>query len=492
MSSPPILIVGAGPTGLSAAYHLGADALLVERERTVGGQCRSMAVKGFIFDQAPHVMTSNDPYVLGLYDLLLGDNVQWQDREAWVYSKSVYTRYPFQASLYGLPPEVVKECLLGAIEARYGDWRSAQERARATSSGEAVVPSLTDWVSKLAQAGASNGNGSANGSAAPLAKTPGVEPPHNLEEIIYQLWGPGIARHFSIPYNRKLWGIPLEEIDPSILAGRVPQPDLSDMLEGALSDTHQSGPSSRFGYPQHGGSQALMNGFLPHLRGPIRLNADVTRVSVRDHTVTFADGSTATYDTLISTIPLPELVRRLSDDAPLEVRNAAAGLHHVSLRCVHLGFGRPKLTYKHWIYYPEDTVFHRIFVQGNASADCNPPGGFGITCEVSYSDRKPLMFDGASLIARCINDCRRVGIIGDLVPVWAAFTTDQPYAYVIHDHEHAERVRVIRDWMAAHDIVLAGRYGEWSHHDAAQAFLAGRAAADRAHATLASHDYRVA
>jgi len=90
VSSPPILIVGAGPTGLSAAYHLGADALLVERERTVGGQCRSMAVKGFIFDQAPHVMTSNDPYVLGLYDLLLGDNVQWQDREAWVYSKSVY------------------------------------------------------------------------------------------------------------------------------------------------------------------------------------------------------------------------------------------------------------------------------------------------------------------------------------------------------------------------------------------------------------------
>jgi protoporphyrinogen oxidase len=76
--------------------------------------------------------------------------------------------------------------------------------------------------------------------------------------------------------------------------------------------------------------------------------------------------------------------------------------------------------------------------------------------------------------------------------VWAAFTTDQPYAYVIHDHEHAERVRVIRDWMSAHDIVLAGRYGEWSHKDSTQAFLAGRAAADRAHAALSSHDYRVA
>jgi UDP-galactopyranose mutase len=102
------------------------------------------------------------------------------------------------------------------------------------------------------------------------------------------------------------------------------------------------------------------------------------------------------------------------------------------------------------------------------------------------------MFDGASLIARCINDCRRVGIIGDLVPIWAAFTSDLPYAYVIHDHERDERVRVIRDWLALHDIVLAGRYSEWSHHDAAHSFLSGRAAADRAHASVAAHEHRVA
>ncbi len=52
--------------------------------------------------------------------MLLGDNVHWQDREAWIYSKNVYTRYPFQGALYGLPPEVIKECLVGAIEARFG------------------------------------------------------------------------------------------------------------------------------------------------------------------------------------------------------------------------------------------------------------------------------------------------------------------------------------------------------------------------------------
>src|SRR5581483_6147603 len=116
-------VIGAGPTGLSAAYHLGKDALLIEQNATVGGWCRSLEANGFTFDYAGHIMVSNEPYVHELYDMLLGDNVHWQDREAWIFSKDVYTRYPFQGALYGLPPKVIKECLVGAIEARFGSMK---------------------------------------------------------------------------------------------------------------------------------------------------------------------------------------------------------------------------------------------------------------------------------------------------------------------------------------------------------------------------------
>ena len=118
-AEPPVVIIGAGPTGLSAAYHLQSDALLLEQNDRIGGWCRSIQANGFTFDFAGHIMFSNDPYVHELYQLLLGENVHWQDREAWIFSKGVYTRYPFQGALYGLPAEVIKECLLGAIEARY-------------------------------------------------------------------------------------------------------------------------------------------------------------------------------------------------------------------------------------------------------------------------------------------------------------------------------------------------------------------------------------
>ena len=134
MASIDTVIIGAGPTGLSAAYHIGKDSLLLEQNDRVGGWCRSIEDGGFTFDFAGHIMFSNDPYVHRLYDMLVGDNVHWQQREAWIFSKNTYTRYPFQGSLYGLPPEVVTECILGAIEARFG------AIAAPSAAGDAPAP----------------------------------------------------------------------------------------------------------------------------------------------------------------------------------------------------------------------------------------------------------------------------------------------------------------------------------------------------------------
>jgi UDP-galactopyranose mutase len=434
----PALIVGAGPTGLSAAYHLGEDALLIEQQQTVGGWCRSFVDRGFTFDWAGHIMFSKDPYVLELYRLLLGDNVHWQDREAWIFSQGVYTRYPFQGALYGLPAAVIKECIMGAIEARFG---TAPSPNAPRASGSKAAP-------------------------------------RNFLEFIYKVWGRGIARHFAIPYNEKLWAMPLDEMETSWLGGRVPLPDLEDMIEGALSPVAKPmGPNARFGYPLHGGFQALMNGFLPHIRGEVRLNTQAVRISPSRRTATFADGTSARYEHMISTIPLPRLVALCGDEAPAAVREAARGLRHLSVRCVNIGVGRPDITDKHWIYYPEQSVFHRIFVQGNASPHCNPPGGFGFTCEITYSPSKPLPCDGDALIRRCIDDAISVGFIRADDPIWAANQVDLPIAYVVYDHPRAANVELIREWLSKYGILLAGRYSEWEYYNSDHAFIAGLKAA---------------
>ena len=487
-AAPPVVIIGAGPTGLSAAYHLGRDSILIERGPTVGGWCRSVEDHGFTFDYAGHIMFSNDPYVHQLYQLLLGDNVHWQDREAWIYSKQVYTRYPFQGALFGLPPEVIKECIVGAIEARFGSLNAkVPPEAPAGTSVDYTGPDRRGMFEPLmhnqatADVKSATARRSAYAGVERRRSVPYKGPPRNFEEFIYKVWGAGIAKHFAIPYNRKLWAVPLDEMETSWLGGRVPLPDLEEMIGGALHPVGKPmGPNARFGYPLRGGFQALMNGFLPLLKGELRLDSEVTAISPAEHRVTLRDGTTLTYQRLVSTMPLPQLVAALGSEAPARIRAAAAALRHVSVRCVNIGVGRENLTEKHWIYYPEDTVFHRIFVQGNASPYCNAPGGFGLTCEITYSDAKPLPAHGDELIRRCIEDCIRVGIFRASDPIWCANQVDLPVAYVVYDHDRARNVRLIRDWLADHGITLAGRYAEWEYYNSDHAFIAGKKAAEDA------------
>src|SRR6202008_3788334 len=163
-------------------------------------------------------------------------------------------------------------------EARYGDWRRPLVEGQAASNG-------------------AHCNGHANGAPIrdccadgileadlpTVAAENGAEP-QNFEEFIYKVWGAGIAKHFAIPYNRKLWTVPLSEMETSWLAGRVPLPDLASIVKGALSPVPRPmGPNARFGYPKRGGFQALMDGFLPHLLGDVRLRAEVSSISPARH-----------------------------------------------------------------------------------------------------------------------------------------------------------------------------------------------------------------
>jgi len=145
---------------------------------------------------------------------------------------------------------------------------------------------------------------------------------------------------------------------------------------------------------------------------------------------------------------------------------------------VNIGINRENVTDKHWIYYPEDTIFHRIFVQGNASPACNAPGGFGFTCEISYSPWKPLPVDGDELIARCVEDCIKVGMMNPDDKVVTANLVDMPYAYVIYDHARNKNVATVKAWLEKFNIILAGRYSEWEYYNSDHAFLAGKKAAE--------------
>jgi protoporphyrinogen oxidase len=115
-----LLIVGAGLAGLSTALHLGpgADLAVIDTLHHVGGKACTEKIGEFLFDVTGHWLHLRDPGMRAMIGQLMGEDAFYRvDRVSRIWSHGVYTEYPFQANTFGLPPAVVHECLMGAIEA---------------------------------------------------------------------------------------------------------------------------------------------------------------------------------------------------------------------------------------------------------------------------------------------------------------------------------------------------------------------------------------
>ena len=119
------LILGAGLTGLSAAYHLkGHNFLVIEKNGYPGGLCTTEHKEGFLFDQTGHWLHMKDERTKALFKTLFNDEFVEIVRKTFVFSHNVYTQYPFQSNTYGLPADVIKECVIGFIKAHYENDKS--------------------------------------------------------------------------------------------------------------------------------------------------------------------------------------------------------------------------------------------------------------------------------------------------------------------------------------------------------------------------------
>src|SRR5687768_14443530 len=121
-STTPVAILGAGLTGMAAAHALGRAGVgyrLFERLQRPGGHAVTTEEAGFRFDRTGHLLHLRDAETRALALSWIGDDWLEIERRSRIWSNGVYTRYPFQANTFGLPPQVAKECLLGFLEAHF-------------------------------------------------------------------------------------------------------------------------------------------------------------------------------------------------------------------------------------------------------------------------------------------------------------------------------------------------------------------------------------
>src|SRR5271165_1082696 len=264
-----VVILGGGLAGLTASLYCGAP--VYEAENIAGGAALSDSTDGFVFDRGIHVLQSKNRVILELLSEL-GISFASYSRKASIYSHGRYTAYPFQVNTAGLPMGLRARCVRDFL------WRDRHKE------------------------------------------------PTNYEEWMYRNLGTGFAETFLIPYSEKFWTVHPREMTWEWTGGRVPQPTTSQVLRGALWNKQTPiGTNANFRYPQGGAGYGAIAEALLKRTGPVQLGYRATRLDTVNKQITFSNGDSVHYDLLISTIPLPELIR-ICPDAPAEVRDACSRL----------------------------------------------------------------------------------------------------------------------------------------------------------------------
>ena len=422
----PVAILGAGLTGMSASLELGQRQVphrIFEKLAQPGGHAVTREELGFRFDRTGHLLhLKSDALRAEVLRWIGPDHLQIQRRSV-IWSNGVYTRYPFQANTFGLPPEVAYECVQGFIEAHF-----AQHAAE----------------------------------------------PTNFEEFCEQHFGPGFSRHFMIPYNSRLWGVHPREITSSWCQRFVPLPRLEDVIAGAVGlNDRELGYNSNSIYPRLGIGElaAGMARRIPHLeleRSPLSIELGRRRLVFENEQVDF--------DVLISTIPLPKLLG-LVDVVPEPVRRAAAKLRCSHLHYLDVALRRPAGRDFHWAYVPEAKYpFYRVGCYSHFSAALAPPGKSSLYVELA-DRRAPDLSQVLPEVTRGLIEMGVIDAPEDIEFVRARYLD---FAYVIFDHDYFAALDVIRPFLAEARLISSGRYGDWNYSAMEDAIAFGKTAAEQA------------
>lgn len=418
------LIIGSGPTGLGAAHRLKelgiTDFLVLEKENKIGGLATSFVdEKGFTWDVGGHVQFSHYQYFDDLMIKALGAE-GWleHERESWVWMNNRFVPYPFQNNIRHLPKDVMWDCLQGIIQAHTDKGGSPEHFA--------------DWIRTT--------------------------------------FGEGIARHFMLPYNFKVWAYPPEQMSYEWIGERVAVTDLERVSRNIIfeQDDVSWGPNNTFRFPLKGGTGAIWDAVGRNLIGMehIRLQAQVKSIDSKKKKVLLLNDEEIEYEHLLSTMPLDLLVK-VTSEATEQEHEKASFLKYSHTNIVGIGLsGQPPehLKTKCWMYFPEShSPYYRVTVFSNYSPNNVPLPGrqWSLMTETSESEYKKV--DQENLVRHTIEALKQDQLISANDDILSVFKVRFHHGYPTPTLKRNEALSHLLPWFEKHDMYSRGRFGAWKY-----------------------------
>jgi protoporphyrinogen oxidase len=451
-----VVILGAGLSGLSAAYHLEKnnffDYKIFEKESIPGGLLRSTKHEGFTFDFTGHLLHISDDYFKNFLQTIAPENsFNKLTRKAFIHSHNIYTPYPFQMNLNGLPNNVIKECIKGFVE-----------RPQSSSSLTRLRQTRYNFIPSACKASVSRDG----------MKTT----PKNFYDWVLKYFGKGIGKHFLFPYNSKLLSVNLKDVHHSWTGRFVPKINLNDILEGALQKRsfHSVGYNHTFFYPKTNGIQYLIDCITKNIKTKINTDFAAKTIDTKNKCVIFENGHIEKFDILITTLPLNDLLNKLKTPTNNILKQSADKLLCNSVVNFNLGLNIKNLTDKHWVYTPEKKYpFYRFGFWNNFSQNMTPKNCSALYGEFSYipglKSRKQILNTTKKSIEQT---CSILGISNKNIV--AKKILPIPRAYVIYNKWREKYLPKIHKQLNGMEIYSIGRYGAWKYSSMQEAVIDGK------------------
>lgn len=429
MKSYPVVIIGAGPAGLTASYELvkkGIKPIVLEASDKVGGISRTETYKGYRFDIGGHRFFTKVKKVQDVWYEILKDDFIKVPRLSRIYYQGKFFNYPL--SLFN------------------------------TLSNLGIFPSFFILLSYLK-------------AKLKARLQPDIEP-ENFEEWVTDRFGYRLYRMFFKTYTEKVWGIPCDKIRADWAAQRIQGMSLKRaVINAVFGSQNAKSLIKEFDYPILGPGMMWerCQEILESQDAPVQMNTKVIsieREGTQIRSITARQGDKTiqiSSDQFISTMPVTALVNRLNPPPPDYVLEAARGLKYRDFLIVSLIINEANLFPDNWIYIhsPEFKV-GRIQNFGNWSPAMVPDptkSCLGMEYFCSEGDDIWEMSD-TELIDLATREVVELGLGVKPGDVEDGVVIRQHKAYPVYDGEYRQHLQVLQDYLETFEnLQTVGRNG---------------------------------
>lgn len=415
-----VVILGAGISGLSAAYNLSKKdrVLVLEKENSVGGLSKTLRLKEFYFDIGGHRFFTKNKEIESFFLGIMDNKVLEINRKSFIYLDGKMVPYPlkFVETLNHLG---VKTSFKIAMENILNRFHSRDVK--------------------------------------------------NFEDCIIENFGKTIYKIYFEPYTEKVWGVQPKYISKDWASERIDNLSLMKTIFHLINTKNRPKTfADRFLYPKKGigsFSERLSQAF----NAKIKLNKKISQINHKNGKITsiIVDNKKVNLDYLVSTIPLPVFINLLNPRPPKEVITKANSLKYKDLMLCLLTVDKPKITDSHWIYFPEKKfIFSRIHEPKNWDSDMAPEDKTSIVMEIhSPKDKNLWNLNDKDIMERVILDISKTGLL-EKKDIVDKKTIRISNAYPFYDMTYKENLSFTLNYLTCfRNLKVIGRTGSFGYYN---------------------------